>query len=293
MRRTNRWIALILFLAILLSTGVVSVSAARLTPLYVAFGDSISRGYGLADIPTQAFPNLLADRIGYTLSNYAVDGYTAEDIYNLISDGKFDEEIKEAQLITITCGGNDLMATLYDHIAVEYNALNEPDITPKDVLVALDGRHPSITQAEILLYATGILSNFTAEDTFKKGLSDYTQNLTKLMQYLRSINPDVKIIIPTQYSPYEVFRNSFIFRLLYTEVEAGVVELNKVIRAQASVLGYTVSDVYSAFKAKAPTNLCNANAYDYLAPNLDFHPNARGHAAKAETVYTNFAHQHS
>jgi len=47
--------------------------------------------------------------------------------------------------------------------------------------------------------------------------------------------------------------------------------------------GFYVAAVYDAF-VKAEGNLCNADASDLLAPQLDFHPNKKGHALLAETV---------
>ena len=56
------------------------------TPSYVALGDSITTGYGLADVDTEAFPVLVSGETGTTLTNLAVDGETSASLLKKMND---------------------------------------------------------------------------------------------------------------------------------------------------------------------------------------------------------------
>ncbi|MBR2907056.1 MAG: hypothetical protein IKC26_03310 [Clostridia bacterium] len=285
MTKQRRLVACLLAALIVLSvcSSYAFAAGAESERDYLALGDSISTGYGLSSPSVQGYTYIVASQGGYTLENRAVNGYTAEDIYRQIKDGALDAEIEGAELITLTCGGNDMMALLYAAIADAYNAEKDPDIEPEEVLSAFAGTHETLTIASLLQYASTVLVDFAQTDAFRAGIERYEEDLTRVMQYLRAKNETATIVLNTQYNPYNAFKENRIYGALYTEVEAGVVALNEVITDNADALGYTVADVYTAFRGSSE-NLCVANADSLFAPNLDFHPNAAGHAVIADTV---------
>ncbi len=106
-----------------------SVSAAG--PLYVALGDSYSAGVGADIDPTKAqpiansfdpasgacqraykaYPNLIAPQYGAQLRNVACSGATTADIVGVGGNARapqIDAVTADAQLVTITIGGNDI-----------------------------------------------------------------------------------------------------------------------------------------------------------------------------------------
>lgn len=251
---------------------------------YLALGDSISTGYGLACPEEEGFVSLIAAEKGYTLENHAVNGYTAEDIYTLIKDGSLDEEITNAELITVTCGGNDLMHLLYQKIADAYNQENDPDISSDDVVDILNGKDENFSPFGLISYVLPSLINFANTDEFNAGLELYVASITSVMNYLHSQNPHALIILNTQYNPYDSFKYSPLYNTMYEEIEKGITKLNAVIQNNAIDLDYLTADVYSAFNKYPNTNLCNSDITDPLSPKLDFHPNSFGHLLIAQTV---------
>lgn len=251
---------------------------------HLAFGDSISTGYGLDAPEEQGFVYLLSDAIGTNLINQSVDGNTAAGIYEQIRYGEMDEWIADAELITITCGGNDMMGLLYARMAEEHNAANRVvQITPEEAGQILAGTHPTIAQKGFLFYALKALNSFSESELFTAGLAAYTESLTAVMQYINEKNPNATVILNTQYNPYKAFEDHPFYSAVYTEMNAGAIALNEAITANADVLGYTAADVYTAF-IQSEENLCTADGSDPKAPNFDFHPNAAGHALIAEVV---------
>ena len=190
------------------------------TPDYLALGDSISAGYGLEDAEKEVFTALLAEAAGYDLMNHAVNGNTAEGILRQISDGSLDEAIQEAELITLTCGGNDMMALLYDKTAEIYNATGRTPITPDEVLPiladTLDRRWYFV-----LCAAQEALDGFAESEAFTAGLAVYEENLTQVITYLTACNPEAEIVVATQYNPYRSFAGHATLGMVDTSMDAG------------------------------------------------------------------------
>ncbi|MBQ8012403.1 MAG: hypothetical protein IJ265_12695 [Oscillospiraceae bacterium] len=268
---------------------VITASAAAVLPdglhaeaaqqEYLALGDSISAGYGLAAPETEGFVWQVAAHGGYALTNLGKDGNTAAGIYAQISTGEYDALITDAELITITCGGNDLMHLLYEHIADTYNTLyGLAPITAEDVVPVLTGTSHAASYVLVTMAANTALRGFADSAEFDAELALYVENLTAVMEHIRSLNTDGTVIVETQYHPYGCFAGSEL-SIVDTGIRAGVVKLNAAIMEQAQVLDYLTADVCTAFEA-SEENLCTAT----VSPmNLDFHPNAAGHAVIADT----------
>lgn len=255
--------------------------------VYLALGDSITTGYGLAE-GEMCFAELVAQANGYALINRAVNGNTAAGILAQLADPATLMDVLRADVITITCGGNDMMGLLYQQIAEVYNALipaqmpmlmvESGDVT--DIMT--DGEDPR--QQALLLAALTVLEGseemgvepFVQSAAMREGLTSYLTTLGVVVMSLRRANPEASIIVATQYNPYARFDGAF--AALNAGMERGAAALSGFIRDYAAVLDYQLADVYAAFSASGE-NLMNA----CMEPlNLDFHPNAAGHELIAE-----------
>lgn len=253
---------------------------------YVALGDSISTGYLLENPESEGFAALVA-KDTYNLTNLSKNGNTAEGIIGQLETEEVSLAVENADIISITCGGNDLMNALYDAIADSYNDAKGTDFTGDDVKKELvDGSSTDMSfgfaELNILL---GVINTFTESDAFKAAHSSYIDNMFGeggVVYKILEINPDVTIIFITQYNPYIVFKSDMIYSNLYKGIEAGVCELNKTISENATSGGHLVADAYTAF-AQSNENLCNASTGNGSS-NLDFHPNKAGHEVIADVV---------
>lgn len=278
---------LVSMVALIMMIATTAVSFAEGAPVYLVLGDSISTGYGLAE-GEKGFAEIVAEKNGYTLINRAINGNVAPGILAQLADSAVLADVAKADLITITCGGNDLMALLLQQMAAVYNA-NVPDamtslkVKPEDVITIMANANDPRQQALMVAAQTAIAGNaemgvtpLTQSDAMKDGIAAYLQNLGAIMQTIRTANPDVTIIMTTQYNPYGWFDGDY--AALSQGVDAGVMALSKFISDYAAVLGYQVADVYTAF-ADSEANLMNSS----MEPlNLDVHPNAAGHAVIAD-----------
>jgi len=80
---------------------------------HLALGDSIIRGVGAGqseNMVTQ-FSNLLSGQTHKKIEsdNQGINGITSSELNQLVQTGKFDDSIKQADIITINVGGNDII----------------------------------------------------------------------------------------------------------------------------------------------------------------------------------------
>lgn len=240
---------------------------------YLALGDSISTGYGLAD-KNGSFVNILAKNMGLTVNNVAVDGAVSQAVLAGVASGQFDALFENAEVITLTIGGNDMMAALYQLVADTYNAAGGEAITAMDVPTILsnaaDPRNAALTQGVMKILMAGYDS---VKPQFAPVLNGVGENLKNMAAYIKSKNPGVQILVANQYNPYKWLTAPY--NTIGVFFNGGVMDLNAQIGAAENGAGttYTVVDAYTAFAA-SEENLCNATA---LPMNLDFHPNSKGH----------------
>lgn len=257
---------------------------------YVALGDSISTGYGLA-AGEASFVSQLADQSGLTVLNLAQNGATTQDVWNTLEglEGADKSALENARLITLTVGGNDLMGALYTYLADTYNQANDTSYTAQDIQLALTGDASApVSQLAVLLHLSTSLKSFV-DTGMAEALEQFQADLIRIVQTLRTLNPTAQIILTNQYNPYGILKNVTSFSSLADQFDTGVGKLNAAIQAaidQAGVEHLTLVDVYTPFQAAIDRgeNPCNANATGLSDINPDFHPNALGHTLMAQAV---------
>ncbi len=251
--------------------------------MLLSLGDSISAGYGLADPEKETFVYNVFDGL---VENYAVSGNTAEDVWAQLQDEKNSkyvpvELIKNADVVTITCGGNDLMAILYEKVTETWNKANpEKELTAEEVLMKLAGGDLGLLMTTVNLFDPASETYLINDGDFDAALDKYIETLKKITSYVNMNNPRCAVIVATQYNPYAEFKGTF-FDVVYNGMEDGVGKLNKAIVDNATEGGYTVSDVKSEFDASTGEgDLYNADPNNM---NVDFHPTAAGHKILARS----------
>lgn len=228
---------------------------------YVALGDSICRGYGLADPETQRYSSLIGKRTGCTVYNYGVDGQTGAGLVQFLRNGKA-EALSQADVVSVSIGANNLLHTLSSLLLSLFSGLDQ---TQSGSTVQVD--------AENL---------FAAVD---EALASFEQELPELLTLIGEQAPNARVLFQTVYNPYRSFSH-FPVRLNGTKIYLSdlanecVERLNEMIRDGALQYGYTVCDVYDAFEQNAD-QLVNASLGKI---NFDPHPNAAGHAVIAEVL---------
>lgn len=269
----TRLFALLLCLSMLLPFLPETVQAAGMS--YVALGDSITTGYGLADDESN-FATLLTGS-NYSLDNLAAAGETSQSLLAKLSDntGETCQAVKNADLITITIGGNDLMNALYTYLA------GKTGLSSDEVKNALTDKADPNRQ-KVLLGAMSNISGFASSPEAAQAMTALANNFSAIIGAIRTANPDVTLIVANQYNPYSHLEGMQ-GALISSAFEAGIASLNRLISSGAANGGYIVADIYTAFK-NAADNPCNAYFNSIADMELDFHPNAYGHLLIATTI---------
>ena len=260
---------------------------------YVALGDSISSGYGLED-DTLSFTQQVAKDNGLELTNLAQDGETSASLLDKLQTDRVSTAVAQADIITITVGGNDLMNALYAYLTDAYNQRNpENPTTQEDMKNAVMGGDMGV-----LTFALEVGPGFSNSEQATQALADFHTHLTQIVLNIRAENPQVQLVVVEQYNPYsyllkELSKNPIFAssaQSLCAAFGAGVADINNVIAAVAQQQECWVAKVYDAFET-AQENPCNASVSVPVKLNLDFHPNEYGHALIAQQVTELLAQQ--
>ena len=231
--------------------------------IYIALGDSLTKGYGLADADNDRFSAVVAQKlnaagIGCIERNYGVNGLTSGELLDMINGGKIGM-LDYADIITVDIGANDVL-----HAADELIYTNLAGNT---------------------LSADDYSAVCTEEET---SLAQCKENTEAIIKALRAVNDHALIVMFTIYNPY---RNVDLDLMVEGEnlTLAGftdnlVKRLNENIKDIAYEQVCIVGDWYTAFEIN-PNNLVNASYGDGVTTNFDIHPNRDGHAVMGEVCY--------
>lgn len=269
---------------------VGAMAASEEDPTYLALGDSISSGYGLSS-DEKSFVDLVAAEKSLNLIDASTSGETAASLLEKLQNGAVDG-LADADVITLTIGGNDLMAALYSYLTDAYNAnRDEADqITVEQLQQAL-----LTGNQDILTFAVQKISGFAGSEQATAALQTLSNDLTQIITTIRAANPTVVIVVGNQYNPYAHLAEAVGDNPLYSAAanmvasafDKGVTALNGIIALGEAQGAYTVADVYTAFE-NAAQNPCNAGMTSTGTLNLDFHPNAYGHQLITDVVSSLF-----
>lgn len=244
---------------------------------YVALGDSITAGYGLAE-ESPCFAELVARQNGLSLANHAVNGLTSAGLLAQLQDpdGALCGDVAAADVVTVTIGGNDLLDALYGYLAAAYNAQNGTELSGSDLQAKLMGGDPGA-----IMFAAGKVAGFVESTQADAALDVFASNLEQILGLIHTLNPDALVVVCNQYNPYTHIGSAG--ALLTQAFDGGVARLNPVITAVGERCGAVVADVCTVL-GSADENPCNAVFDPAAAVNLDVHPNAYGHSLIADVV---------
>lgn len=268
-------LALLLCLSMVLPFLPETVQAADDNSNYVALGDSITTGYGLADSDSN-FATILAGS-DLILKNLANDGETSEQLAKKLStDSTYRTAVENAELITLSIGGNDLMNALYNYLA------DKTGLSAADVRTALEDPTDS-NRNSVLGTAMLTIKDFAQSAYATEAVAMFAQNFTTIVNVITNLNPNAMIVVLNQYNPYGYLDNNPAVLSVVEAFEQGVASLNTIFATGAQTGAYVVADVYNAFE-NADSNPCNAYFNSQTDLSLDFHPNTDGHQLIANTI---------
>lgn len=240
-----------------LSTTATVSSSAESKQLLV-LGDSISAGYGLA-AEDYAYYDYLVECAGYEMTNLAQSGATTVDLLALVQTDAAAEAIAKADLISISIGANDLIDPTKAFLKKELN------IQENESLMEAIERYGAENLAAMTTRMSGVLRPY---------VNAANQNIPQIVSQLRTMNPDVQIVMQTIYNPVDSYTTSYDgtdysseYKTLRNYVGNQEKRINDPMKELA---GVTVVDINAAF---------DGAGWIYInSQQKDIHPTPLGHA---------------
>lgn len=173
MKKSYKIVSIIISITIVLGCcfGVSFAADEKLN--YVLLGDSIAKGSGLTNSDDACFGRIIADTNNYNYTNYGVNGYESSDVLALLKKSNVIKSVAEADIISISVGGNNF-------------------------------RHANLLN----LILGGIILN--QEQPFNDVLDPFYDDFCKIIDIIRNNNEDALILVQTLYNPITGALNSFV-----------------------------------------------------------------------------------
>ncbi|MCD8107508.1 MAG: GDSL-type esterase/lipase family protein [Oscillospiraceae bacterium] len=271
-----------LCLIVVLCAGTLQISATSQTTItYLALGDSITAGYGLTNPDTEGFVAKFASAISDTDTsvvtvNSGLSGLTASTLATTLATGSYNTTIAAADVITLTIGGNDLMAAFYETVAGLYSDMYNTACTSTTVQLWLSDVSNNSTEVSNIV---SLISTDSGKAALTAAVGAAAQtcvgNIETIVGLIRTANADAVILLANQYNPYTSLSGTA-YAIVNTLFASATTSFNTLLSASTTItLNCTIVDLYSA---GVSTNV------DITTMNLDFHPNATGHTTIANAM---------
>lgn len=235
----------------------------------VALGDSITRGYGLAD-GEKSYVDILTEEGNFESNNFAVNGRTSVVLLESLQKPSENQKqaLEQADYIVISIGGNDMLYLISRLV---------DGVLPSDSM-----SNPSEAIGNLIDMA----NNLTPEN-MKSDIAYYKSTVEKIIKLLQKMNPKAEIVMQTVYDPFKpIFVVApVVFSYMesdinyaYDRVESCIDGFNSALFELSKKYGFKIADVSKDFKES------DKKYINMSLSNPDIHPNAAGHRRIAEIV---------
>ncbi len=255
--RKIKFITLITCILLMMSfsfqSPVMACSKNKKTIKYVTIGDSIAYGVG-ASSPEKSYTGLFSEFLSKKYKSYSFENMTIPGITS-------------TQLLAQLTNPEALIASIPQDYPMKDYATNVCRATKS-----------AIETADIITISIGgnnLLEGFDLEngkidfDVANKGISDFSSDWPKIIQVIKTLNPDVKILAMTVYNPFKADDE------IYAPADSLIKGINATITkgvSKGKKKSYTVADVYKEFlKCKDITKLT------HFYESYDVHPSDKGY----------------
>ncbi len=209
MKKTNKFLSLLLAVVMVFTLCVPAFAAQEDTTKLVVLGDSIAQGYGLGsgrdDWYNLCYGKLIADANGYDYVNHAIGGHTTYNLNNRLEEEVVISDVADADIIAVSIGGNNFLLGGMMQMALE-----------------------------------GIL--FKKYDLIEKTIDEFYVDFGLAIDKIKAINPEALLLVQTLYNPRDDLLGTvyqYAVDLLNETIRNVAAERNG---------AYTVVEVYSAFE---------------------------------------------
>lgn len=276
-KKFKKAISIIMMICFMFTHANVAFALTKITTMpenilkYVALGDSI--GFGLSASEGNDYVNLFAnylksqpDNSKIQVYNLSKPGDTTIDLLNkLKSDVSMNDTLKDASVITISIGGNNLLAAVIDEVskAFDVDCDNNPNfINELTAAISSNSKKDEIIK--------GLTKPQKLPVALAAGVLEFAKDWDDIMKLIKTVAPKATIYVTTIYNPFSSKDP------LHDFFESFIKGINGIIEAGTFKGGYRAVNSYKVFKdynGKEP--LVNFNVAE---GRLDPHPTDKGHS---------------
>ena len=226
---------------------------------YVAIGDNISmeenNDYDVSYISLiKDFLYAVNDKLNY--SNLSKEGITSSELLNIIDKNK--EKIKDADLITVSIGGNNILNAILRNLNIDESILRNCDEEKFD----------------------SIISEYLNSDEIKNEIlnevNKFSKDFPNIIKKIKKLAPEAELYVNTLYNPINKKCN------IYDFFNEQINSINDLIVKNNSNYDYKIIDCYHILNSE---EVLNFKVEDGLAR---IYPNKVGHAMMATQVVSNY-----
>ena len=172
MKIIKKAIAVTLAATVIFSMFALGAAAAK-RQTYLLLGDSIAYGQGIINSKDACYGRIVANTNNYNYANDAISGTTSGALLLLLDEEPIIKDVKNADIITISTGGNDFLTRNW--VGMGLRGIATGDYSKLDPIVA-----------------------------------KYKKNLTAIIVKIRKYNPKATIIVQTIYNPHnDIWTDAF------------------------------------------------------------------------------------
>lgn len=298
-RKFTFFLAFICLITLSAASLPVSFTSAKTTSAaepacYVAFGDSIAAGFGLAgysgdqaNAPADSYQAQLGTFLKTNPHNYAVTGDDSQACIDLLTSGAADASLAKADVISLSIGSNDLLLPfiqiVMDYFDIEPGTIDESIFTGGFTQLNINLSELS----EYLQQARGLMEDLSDQKQLHAKASAFTGQFQKILNLLRQKAPKAEIYVTNVYNPFVSVPK------LRDLADIYITEINQTFSADAA--DYTLIDVYTPFLHNTDYTNFRLDTSNPMKPrvNPDPHPSLKGHQAIAELFINALQHAHA
>ncbi len=196
-RKDNLLMVIFAVLIVFITADIPKVESKKECINYVALGDSIAAGYGLAD-GESSYVDLISEDLGARTTNLAVSGMTSTELLQMLSSGEHDEVISKADIITISIGSNDLLKPFISRVTKAFGIENAEDIN-NNVISELTKKYKN--DPFLLIPVIAELNSQIVENEELYGICKKfeVKIFPQIISQIKVKNPDAQIIVNNIY----------------------------------------------------------------------------------------------
>ena len=263
----------------------VTISATDSGVQYVALGDSIT--IGDSSYVSKVSSYLKSSYGACTTKNLAVDGWQSGDLLDALTNSKnakyytMRSAIKNADIITIDIGSNDIMQTamevISDCFACDESQLGDVTASWSEKLSNATGLQLYWIYLQAMVIARNINYQLNYGTKMQTAMTKFDANFKEIMTQIKKLAPNAKIYIGNIYNPYVGSPSLYVGNYEVINVEkfakTYVVKANTTIKKYAT--GCVIVDLYNTINN---AKYIKGDLANYI---FDPHPNATGQTAIA------------